>query len=210
MPTMLITGSSGGLGRVVANQARTAGWNVFAVNHEHGDLADESVLLRLVPEIPQDLSAVVHLVGGIIAGKPLDQTAPADLEHMFRLNVTTTFNVLRATIPILRSNGGGSIVTIGAQSVVHPVPNRSLYAASKSAVVSLTQSVAEEGRRDGIRSNCILPSVIRTEANLAWAEGTMADEWVTPEQIATTILHLCSPECGISGAAIPMFGRGPF
>jgi NAD(P)-dependent dehydrogenase (short-subunit alcohol dehydrogenase family) len=195
---------------VVANQARTAGWNVFAVNHEHGDLADESVLLRLVPEIPQDLSAVVHLVGGIIAGKPLDQTVPSDLEHMLRLNVTTTFNVLRATIPILRSNGGGSIVTIGAQSVVHPVPNRSLYAASKSAVVSLTQSVAEEGRSDGIRCNCILPSVIRTEANLAWAEGSMADEWVTPEQIASTILHLCSPECGISGAVIPMFGRGPF
>ncbi|MBK6292641.1 MAG: SDR family oxidoreductase [Candidatus Kapabacteria bacterium] len=210
MPTMLITGSSGGLGRVVANQARTTGWNVFAVNHEHGDLADENVLQRLVPDIPQDLTAVVHLVGGITAGKPLDQTTQSDLEHMLRLNVTTTFNVMQATIPLLRSNGGGSIVTIGAQAVVHPVPNRSLYAASKSAVVSLTQSVAEEGRSEGIRCNCILPSVIRTEANLAWADGAMADEWVTPEQIATTILHLCSPECGLSGGVIPMFGRGSF
>lgn len=210
MPTMLITGATGGLGIVVAEHARLAAWNVFAIGQEHGDLANDAVVQRLIPEIPQDLSAVVHLVGGIEAGKPLDQTTPSELEHMLHLNVTTTFNVLRATIPLLRSQGGGSIVTIGAQSVVHPVPNKSLYAASKAAVVSLARSVAEEGREYGIRSNCILPSVIRTEANLSWAEGSMADEWVTPEQIASTILHLCSHQCSINGAVIPMYGRGSF
>jgi NAD(P)-dependent dehydrogenase (short-subunit alcohol dehydrogenase family) len=210
MPTMLITGAAGGLGRVVVAQAQAAGWNLFAVNHDHGDLGDENVVQQLISQIPTDLSAVVHLVGGIVAGKPLDETKQSDLEHMLRLNVTTTYNVLQTTIPLLRSNGGGSIVTIGAQSVVHPVPNRSLYAASKAAVVSLSRSVAEEGRADGIRCNCILPSVIRTEANLAWAEGMMADEWVTSEQIASTILHLCSPDCGVSGAVIPMYGKGSF
>lgn len=210
MPTMLITGSTGGLGRVVVAHAQAAGWNVFAVNHDHGDLGDENVVQQLISQIPAELTAVVHLVGGIVAGKPLDETKQSDLEGMLRLNVATTFNVLRATIPLLRSNGGGSIVTIGAQAVVHPVPDRSLYAASKAAVVSLSRSVAEEGRADGIRCNCILPSVIRTEANLAWAEGAMADEWVTPEQIALTILHLCSPDCGVSGAVIPMYGKGSF
>lgn len=98
-------------------------------------------------------------------------------------------------------------MTIGAQSVLHPVPNRAAYSAAKSAVVSLTQSVAEEGRAHGIRANCILPSIINTPANREWGSPEEIQKWVTPEAIARTIADLLAPTNDVNGAVIPMYGR---
>jgi len=207
---MLITGASGGLGSVVTDYMRAHAWTVFTIDRIDGDLSSASEVERIITAIPADVSAVVHLVGGITAGKPLEETSMKEFQDMVSMNVVPVFNVIRAMIPRFKAFGSGAIVTIGAQSVVHPVANRAAYTSSKAAVVALTQAVAEEGRPFSIRANCILPGTIRTPANLEWATGTTADDWILPEQIAETIHHLCSATCGISGAVIPMFAKGHF
>ena len=207
---MLITGASGGLGSVVTDYMRANAWTVFTIDRIDGDLSSALEAERMITAIPADVSAVVHLVGGITAGKPLEETSMKEFQDMVSMNVVPVFNVLRAMIPRFKALGYGAIVTIGAQSVVHPVANRAAYTSSKAAVVALTQAVAEEGRTFSIRANCILPGTIRTPANLDWATNTAADEWILPEQIAETIHHLCSATCGISGAVIPMFAKGQF
>ncbi|MBC8125153.1 MAG: SDR family oxidoreductase [Candidatus Kapabacteria bacterium] len=210
MATMLITGAAGGLGSVVTEYMLEKEWTVFTLDREDGDISSSSDVERMMSTIPTDVSAVVHLVGGIVAGKPLEETTLVEFQNMVSINVAPAFNILRAMIPRFKALGSGAIVTIGAQSVVHPVANRAAYASSKAAVVALTQAVAEEGRLFSIRANCILPGTIRTPANLEWATGTMADNWILPEQIAETIHHLCLPTCGISGAVIPMYAREVF
>lgn len=210
MNSVVVTGASGGLGRVVVDHMRHSGWTVHTLDRVDGDLSSESDVERMFRSIPRDANALVHLAGGIVAGKPLEEISLNELHEMFSVNMISAFNVMRGILPQFKENKGGSIITIGAQSFQHPVPHRAAYAASKSAVVSLTQSVAEEGRLYNIRSNCILPSIIRTAANLEWAQGDEADAWVTPEQIAETIEHLCSPSCAVSGAVIPMYGKGAF
>ena len=192
---------------MVSYHLQAEGWDVVAPRREDGDLSTIDAVRAIVDGIDQPLTGIVHLVGGIIAGNGIEETLPAEMQEMLALNVTTTFNVLHAGVPRLKGAGGGSIVTIGAQSVLHPVPNRAAYSAAKSAVVSLTQSVAEEGRAHGIRANCILPSIINTPANREWGSPEEIQKWVTPEAIARTIADLLAPTNDVNGAVIPMYGR---
>jgi len=210
MATMLVSGATGGLGSVVVQRAKDAGWNVIGLSYSDGDLSSEHVVEQIVRELPKDLSAVIHLVGGIRAGTSIDETVLSDFQEMLSVNLISTFNIFHATMPLLRKNGGGSVLTVGAQSVLHPIANLAAYTASKAAVVALTMALAEEGKQFGVRANCVVPSTIRTEANLSWASTDQAAEFVTPEEIADTMMHLSSASCGVSGAVIPMFGKIPY
>lgn len=209
MSLILVTGSTGGLGAAVVVELQRRGWNVYGASRADGDLTVPEHAHELIHKVGKTLSGVVHLTGGIAAGKPLEEQDIDEIDLMYSLNVFTTVNILRAALPTLKANSG-SIVTIGAQAVLHPVPNRAAYASSKAAVVALTQAIAEEGRPHGVRANVILPSIIRTEANLSWASPGEASGWPTPAAIATTIGDLLEPTCAISGAVIPMFGTIPY
>jgi len=210
MSHYIVTGASGGLGRVVVSTLQQRGWNVVGLTSADGDLTDATIAANLIQKHSEGLSGLVHLAGGIIAGAPLEELKLDDLHRMYQLNVVTTFNVLSAALPIMKGQGAGSIVTIGSQSVVHPVANRAAYASMKAAVVAMTQAVAEEGRAHQVRANVILPSIIRTEANLLWADEVESKGWPTPEQISRTIADLLDPASAVSGAAIPIFGTIPF
>ena len=207
MATVLLTGAKGNVGQVVESVLSSNGWTVRGVDRQEGDLGDPNDVAKIIADTPKPLMAVVHLVGGITAGEPIENTSLEDLHNMFALNLITTFNLMKAAIPEMKSAGGGSFVTIGAQSVLHPTENRAAYSAAKAAVVSLTQSLAEEGREHGIRANTIVPSVIKTPANMEWATEEEAAKWPTREEVAETIAHLIDPKSNVNGATIPMFGK---
>ncbi|HBB26161.1 MAG TPA: hypothetical protein DCZ59_07835 [Bacteroidetes bacterium] len=202
--TVLLTGAGGQLGRVVSSYLTERGAVVIAADRDLVDLTNADDTRRFVAQSASSLNGVVHLVGGIRAGAPIESTSPDDVDSMVQLNLVTTFNVMRATIPHLVSSGGGSIVTIGAKAVLQAEANRAAYAAAKAAVVSLTLSAAEEGRTSGVRANCIVPDVIRTTANLEWGSPEQASTWVEPDEIASVIYGLLEPSCAITGTVIPM------
>ena len=230
MKTAFITGASGGLGTIVTDRFLHAGWKVYAVAHSapakqkleaqlenfHAQLSitiadlTRSEAVQAVCQNLAPLDAVVHLVGGFVGGASIEEVAESDFVRMWELNVKTTFLVIRATFPLLKANGGGAITTIGSKFVLHPAAGTSAYASAKAALAHLTQTVAEEGRPFGIRANCILPSIIRTPANLSWASESESQKWITPEEIAEAILFLSSDAGkGINGALIPMYGKLP-
>lgn len=204
MPPVLVTGSTGQLGQIVVPLLQQRGWSVVGV----GRYTTESLRQLLQPHTA--LSGVVHLAGGIVAGKGLTEHHQDEIELMIDVNLRSTITVLKAALPLLEANGGGSIITIGAQAVQHPVPGRAVYAATKAAVVALTQAIAEEGRAVNIRANCILPSIISTPANRAWGSPDDHDRWIAPASIAGTIADLLEPTNGINGAVLPMYGTLPF
>lgn len=201
---ILLTGARGELGHVVHSYLLNKGAEVVAADRDSVDLTSNEDCLRYVSAHCAHITGVVHLVGGIRAGEPIATTSPDDVEAMMRLNFSSTFNVLRAVMPVLIANGGGSIITIGARAVLHPTSRRAAYAAAKAAVVSLTLSAAEEGRVHGVRANCIIPDVIRTSANLTWGTPEEVASWVGPEEISSVIAELLQPECVITGTVIPM------
>ena len=107
------------------------------------------------------------------------------------------------------SRGRGRIVTIGAMAGLSAPAGFGPYAASKAAVMRLTESLAQEVRKAGITVNCLLPSIIDTPQNREAMPNADFSEWVTPAAIAEVIGFLAGPGGrAVTGALLPVTGRG--
>ncbi|MGZ6697474.1 MAG: SDR family oxidoreductase, partial [Solirubrobacteraceae bacterium] len=81
-------------------------------------------------------------------------------------------------------------------------------ATAKAAVLAFVDALHAEYNDDGIRSNAVLPSVIDTPGNRASMPDADVSTWVRPEEIARTILFLCSADSSaVGGAHVPVYGR---
>ena len=110
----------------------------------------------------------------------------------------------RAFVPLLR-NVKGSLVFFASEAVLPgaKMANLAAYVASKSAVVSLMQVIAQEERAHGVRANAVAPTTIRTSDNVA-AMGADAP-MVTREAVADVVLWLCSDASrAVSGQLVPV------
>jgi NAD(P)-dependent dehydrogenase (short-subunit alcohol dehydrogenase family) len=154
------------------------------------------------------LAGVVNLVGGFAAGPRVHETPIEEFEQQFRLNLRPTYLVTAAALPHLISGGGGSIVCVSTRAALQPFSGAAGYISSKAAVIAFAQAVAVEYKKDGIRANAILPSVIDTPANRESMPKADHDKWPKPAEIAGTISWLLSDDSQLtSGAAIPVYGR---
>ena len=149
------------------------------------------------------IDILVNIVGGWDAGMPVHEMTVKTWDTMIRLNSTVTFLMSRAVIPTMLAQGNGKIINIGARPGLRSIGSDAAYAASKAAVLRLTESMSEETKRRGIRVNAVLPSTIATDEQ--YAEDPHAG--VTPTQLGRVIAFLAS-EAGaaIHGASIPVFG----
>lgn len=228
-PTLLITGADGGLGSAVTETLLSQGFRLIAsaINQEAVnklaarfpeqvgttlipvicDLGSDAEVAQLVREA-SGLTGLVHLAGGYTPGEKISDYSDADFDHLFNLNTKPTFLLLKYVMPMLKESGKGSIVTIGAKPALHPVAGNAVYTASKSAVIALTLSAAEEGRRDGVRANCIVPAALQTPGNLSWASKEVFATFTPLQDVADTIAYLMSDQsAGVTGTVIPMYHK---
>jgi 2-keto-3-deoxy-L-fuconate dehydrogenase len=130
-----------------------------------------------------------------------------DWDFSFDLNVKSMHRTIKAFLPAMLANGGGSIVNIAsAAGVLKAAPNRYVYAATKAAVAALTRAVAVDFITKGIRCNCICPGTIETPSMLGRASAQGADGMKnfvarqplgrlgTAEEIASLAVYLASDE----------------
>lgn len=216
-PVVLITGASGGLGTAVTEAFRTTGAQV-AASARHiadgfpADLTDPAGAQSLAAAVLARygrIDALVHLAGGFTGGKPVHEADLADWDQMLNLNLRAAVHIFRAVIPHLRAAKRGRIVAIASRAAVEPAANIAAYAASKAALVSLVKTVAIENRALGITANAILPGTIDTPANRSWGTPEDRAKWVSPERLAALAVFLTSDAAAeITGAAIPVYGRG--
>jgi NAD(P)-dependent dehydrogenase (short-subunit alcohol dehydrogenase family) len=212
---VVITGGRGGLGGAVVDAFVAAG----AVCHlpERGaaparpgvdaipnvDLGNEEAVRALYAGLPP-LWASVHLAGGY-AGAPFVQTSLAELRAQIEINLNTAFLCCREAVR--RMTGGGRIVNVVSRAALVPAGGSIAYAASKAALVSLTQCLAEEVKAQKILVNAVAPSTIDTPANRAAMPKADPGRWAKPADLAQTILWLASPENVLtSGAIVPVYG----
>jgi len=81
----------------------------------------------------------------------------------FNLNAKAQFRIIRAFLPAMIKNGGGSVINMSSvASSVMGVPQRFVYGASKAAVVGMTKSIAKDFVGDNVRCNCICPGTVQT------------------------------------------------
>ncbi len=146
---------------------------------------------------------------GTFAMAGIAEAAQDHWDLLFAANLRTTVNICRAVVPTMRDRKSGSIVTVGAGAALRAPAGMAAYAASKSAVLRLTESLAAELKGDGIRANCVLPSTLDTPQNRAAMPKADPEKWVTPTEVAEVMAFLLS-DAGraVNGAAIPVSGRG--
>lgn len=206
---VLITGAAGGLGTAVTERLRAEGAVLHLPAIEELDLRDESAVSRYFDAVPP-LWASVHLAGGF-AMKPIAETTADDWRKMHDLNGLTCFLSCREAIKSMRRRtpaSGGRIVNVAARPAVSPVAGMLAYGTSKAVVASITASIAEEVRSEGILVNAIVPSIIDTPANRASMPNADHTKWPRAAELAETIAWLVSPSQSLTtGTLIPVYGR---
>jgi NAD(P)-dependent dehydrogenase (short-subunit alcohol dehydrogenase family) len=227
----IVTGGTGALGSRVAHHFTHAGVSVaIPVRSEkvltalpsaleplkeklylrRADLTSERETEQFVHDVVDRFGRIDYLVaaaGGYAGGKKVEQTPPDEWEKQLSLNLTSLFLMCRAVLPHMRERGFGRIVTIAAMPALTSGAERAAYAVSKRGVISLTEAIADEVKRTGITANAIAPSIIVTEANRDSMPDAETSWWVTPDEIATLVLFLCSPDArSLSGNVIKAFG----
>jgi NAD(P)-dependent dehydrogenase (short-subunit alcohol dehydrogenase family) len=223
-PAVIITGAAGALGHAVVAEFLTSNYSVVAMDRpgarldglgaENGvhpvptELAERAAVqaaFAAVDALPVTPVALVGLAGGFTPGKLAD-VDDDQLDMLMRSNFGSALWTAQAAAPRFAARGGGAIVLVGSKTAVTgPAPVA--HAASKAAVVRLTQLLADELRGDKIRVNAVLPSVIDTPANRTWMSEDLAARAVAPAAIAKVIAFLCGPDAApISGATVPVYG----
>jgi NAD(P)-dependent dehydrogenase (short-subunit alcohol dehydrogenase family) len=220
----LVTGANGGLGTFVTKSLLDAGATVvgiarsIAAGEAHdsrfypvsADLTDPEEARKLIARLAEQfhkIDILVHVMGGFAGGATVAQTDDATWQKMIDLNLNSAFYVLRSVVPVMRDAGRGTIIAIGSRQAVQPAAGVGAYSASKSALVSLVQTVALENKDKGIRANVILPGTMDTPANRAAMPKANFEKWVKPEHVAELVVLLAGEAGGdISGAAIPIYG----
>ncbi len=229
----IITGGTGALGGVVVAALLQAGASVVTPYRKDGeleqlrehagiaadaklsgmvlDLTDEDAVAQAYAEAANahgGVDILVNIAGGFGGGSPVYQTLWSLWQTQLDLNLKTTVLSCKAAVPHMLARGGGAIVNVGTRTATQPGANLAAYAASKRAVIQLTEALAAELRDHRITANIIMPSTIDTPANRKGDPTAGGGRWVKPDEIARVILFLAGPDARIiSGATIPVYGR---
>lgn len=127
---------------------------------------------------------------------------------MMKLNFYTTLYFSKNVLKVMIENNYGRIISIAAIPALEITPGKFPYSVSKSAVVNLMQTIAEECKAYNITTNTIVPSIIDTPANRKSMPDADYTKWVPPQEIAETILFLLSDSAGsFRGNVIKMYGK---
>ncbi|WP_342361030.1 SDR family oxidoreductase [Terrarubrum flagellatum] len=219
-----ITGASGHLGQATAAAFRAAGWTTVLVGRsldslggptaEAGvvkiavDFANEEAMRSAFDEAAERLGgidALCCIAGAFAMSEPVHEMSRATLDRMIDGNAGTMMAAVRAAAPGMIARGKGAIVTVGAVSAQRGGAEMGAYAAAKSMVMRLTESMAAELGPQGIRINCILPAIIDTPDNRAAMPKVDPGKWTSTEDIAHVVRFLCSDDSrAIHGAMIPV------
>lgn len=186
--TAIVTGGTRGIGLAIVrtflkNGAKVAlfGSRMETVNKALDELKAENPdwpVLGLAPNLAKfdELKAAVDQVAaawgkvdilvnnaGISAREPLSEYTPEAFQKIMDLNVTAVFNGCKAVEPLMKAQGGGSIINTSSMVSLYGQPSGVGYPTSKFAVNGMTRSLARELGRAGIRVNAVAPGVTRTD-----------------------------------------------
>lgn len=210
----LITGASSGIGKATALAFAKAGIDIALVGRSQNNLEFVSkaahefgveakafcVDLAEVAEVKAKIQAIAHEFGnidilinnaGIGYTGNLSDTPLEDWQQVINVNLTSVFQCMMGILPGMRQQGQGTIINIASIAAKQAFPGWGAYCVSKAGLLSLSQTLAQEERANGIRVMAICPGSVNTEI---WDTPTVKanfdrSQMLTPEIVAQTILH---------------------
>lgn len=230
----IVTGAARGIGAAIAEAFHREGAELALLDlngdrladtaarlearHYQVDLADVDAATTVVELAIGQLGGLEILVNnaGILKMAPLLEIDPADWDHTFAVNVRAMLVTTQVAAKAMIPNGRGTIINMASMGGKSGAPNQAHYAASKAAVISLTQVAAKELGPHGITVNCICPGYVLTEMGAATRTEAMIREWsaksplgrlAEPSDVANMAVFLASDEASYcTGQAMNVTG----
>jgi NAD(P)-dependent dehydrogenase (short-subunit alcohol dehydrogenase family) len=231
-----ITGGASGIGAAAARALALRGVHVVVGDiqgdaaealardiggvHVRCDVRDDDEVARAVATCVARFGRLDFALNAAGIGGVEVRTAdypPESWELVIDVNLTGTWRAMRHEIPAMLASGGGSIVNVASVAGLAGFSRHPAYAASKHGVVGLTRTAALEYARRGLRINALCPGFTLTPMVQRMIDaGVPADELAarvpvgrlgTPEEIAETVVYLCSPASAfMTGHALAIDG----
>ncbi len=237
----VITGGGSGIGEAISRRFASEGAQVIIldINDEQAknvadsingkcfqcDISDSGSVESVFKQIADDGPCPDILVNnaGIAHIGNATNTDPDDFDRVMSVNVRGPYLCMRAMIPLMVGNGGGSILNLASVASNLGIPDRFAYSTSKGAVYTMTLSVARDFIEEGIRCNCLCPARVHTpfvdnylKENYPGKEEEMFTQleatqpigrMAKPSEIAALATYICSEEASfVTGSAFDIDG----
>ena len=233
----VVTGGRGGIGQAIcarfaregarvaaADIAKNAGALPEGVRYQPLDVTDEAACRALASSLEAEHGRLDILVNAaaIEIEKTIEETSLEDWNRIFAINVTGTFLVSKALLPLIRKAGGGSIVNFGSYDGFIADPGLAAYCATKGAVHALTKAMACDYGPENIRVNAICPGFVDTPMLQSFF-GSAGDieslqqkvrdihplrRYGTPEDVAGLVNWLASDEAAYASGQLWVLDGG--
>lgn len=243
--TAIVTGGGSGIGKSIAQKFATQGAivhildinqdNILEVKREIEDegcicfahmcnVTDQPEVISTFNKISElgKIDILVNNAGIGFVGN-VEQTKEEDLDRLYNVNIKGVYNCLYAVIPLMKKNGGGTILNMASVAGSVGIADRFGYSMTKGAVLTMTYSIALDYIKDNIRCNSISPARVHTpfvdaylKKNYPGKEQEVFDQLAKsqpigrmgqPEEIANLAVYLCSDEAAfITGCDYPIDG----
>lgn len=221
--TVIVTGAGSGIGRAVASRVAREGGHVIAVDisqerldelvADHAgaaidaivaDITDDDGVARIVATAGDTIDGLANIAGIMDDMTPVGDVSDAVWQRVFRVNVDGTMKLMRAVIPAMLAQGGGSIVNTASEAALRGSAAGAAYTASKHAVAGLTKSSAFMYGPSGLRVNAVAPGATITNIEASFASPLGAERVQTAmavmpdpaeaEAVAASITFLLSDD----------------
>lgn len=192
--TVIVTGAGSGIGRATASRVAREGGRVVAVDvsqerldefvAEHAgadvvaltaDITDGDGVARIVAAAGGTIDGLANIAGIMDDMTPVGDLSDAVWNRVMTVNVTGTMKLMRAVIPTMLAQGGGSIVNTASEAALRGSAAGAAYTASKHAVAGLTKSSAFMYGPSGIRVNAVAPGPTITNIEASFGSPLGAD-----------------------------------
>lgn len=232
--TALVTGGASGIGEACATLLAARGWRIVVSDRRAEaadeaarriggealvlDVSDEAAITAAVDEAERrfgPISGLITSAGVLQPPTPPEDFSALDFDRVMDVNLRGTWLTAVAFGTRMAKRGHGAIVTIGSVTSLRAVPLHA-YGPSKAAVVALTQCLAADWGRSGVRINCISPGYVATPPlqkaidsgqrdPRALEEAAAMGRLVRAEEVAKAAAFLLSDEASaITGVNLPV------
>ena len=239
----IVFGGSGGLGTGVVELLGDCGVNVaftYLTNEEAAknnlesiekkgvegmiqkvDLLDLELTTSFANEAKKKfgrIHSVIFATGPFLNILPIMEAKPEDVYSTLDTDIKGFYHVIKATIPILREGGGGSLTALTTAAIHKYISTDGLSSVPKAGVQHLCTAIAREEGEHGIRANCVAVGLIAVglSQEIESPPGGILDQWMqqvplnrpgAPEELSDVVVFLASENAGyISGQSLPVDG----